>query len=131
MHSFHTAARLFSKYFKLGFSKASAICELRTSRCTLWILKMQRNQRSNCQHTLYHRKSKGIQKKKRRRRRKKERKKKAPFASLTILNPLTLWITKNVGKFLEVGIPDHLTCLLRILYSGQEATVRTGHVTAD
>ena len=31
----------------------------------------------------------------------------------------------------EVGIPDHLTCLLRKLYVGQEATVRTGHGTAD
>ena len=31
----------------------------------------------------------------------------------------------------EMGIPDHLTCLLRNLYAGQEATVRTGHGTAD
>ena len=31
----------------------------------------------------------------------------------------------------EIGIPDHLTCLLRNLYAGQEATVRTGHGTAD
>ena len=31
----------------------------------------------------------------------------------------------------EVGIPDHLTCLLRNLYASQEATVRTGHGTAD
>ena len=31
----------------------------------------------------------------------------------------------------EVGIPDHLTCLLRNLYAGQEATVRAGHETAD
>ena len=31
----------------------------------------------------------------------------------------------------EVGIPDHLTCLLRNLYAGQEATVRTGHETTD
>ena len=31
----------------------------------------------------------------------------------------------------EMGIPDHLTCLLRNLYSGQEATVRTGHETTD
>ena len=30
-----------------------------------------------------------------------------------------------------MGIPDHLTCLLRNLYAGQEATVRTGHVTTD
>ena len=31
----------------------------------------------------------------------------------------------------EIGIPDHLTCLLRNLYAGQEATVRTGHRTTD
>ena len=31
----------------------------------------------------------------------------------------------------EMGIPDHLTCLLRNLYAGQEATVRTGHGTID
>ena len=31
----------------------------------------------------------------------------------------------------EVGIPDHLTCLLRNLYAGEEATVRTGHGTTD
>ena len=31
----------------------------------------------------------------------------------------------------EMGIPDHLICLLRYLYAGQEATVRTGHVTTD
>ena len=38
----------------------------------------------------------------------------------------------KLGKILkEVGIPDHLTCLLRNLYAGQEATVRTGHETTD
>ena len=46
--------------------------------------------------------------------------------------PLTVWITTNCGKILkEMGIPDHLTCLLRNLHSGQEATVRTGHGTTD
>ena len=42
-----------------------------------------------------------------------------------------MWITTNCGKFLEMGLRDHLTCLLRNLYAGQEATVRTGHETAD
>ena len=52
-------------------------------------------------------------------------------ASLTMLKPLTVWITTN-WKFLnEIGIPDHLTCLLRNLYVGQEAAVRTGHGTMD
>ena len=40
-----------------------------------------------------------------------------------------MWITTNCGKFLKTGIPDHLTCLLRNLYAGQETTVRTGHGT--
>ena len=53
-------------------------------------------------------------------------------ALLTMPKPLTVWITINCGKFLkEMGIPDHLTCLLRNLYAGQEATVRTGHGTTD
>ena len=46
-------------------------------------------------------------------------------ASLTMLKPLTVWITINCGKFLEIGVPHHLTCLLRNLHAGQEATVRT------
>ena len=46
--------------------------------------------------------------------------------------PLTVWITTNYEKFLEMGIPEHFTCLLRRnLYAGQEATVRTGHGTTD
>jgi len=46
--------------------------------------------------------------------------------------PLTVWITTSSGKFFkEMGIPDHLTSLLRNLYEGQEATVRTGHETTD
>ena len=31
----------------------------------------------------------------------------------------------------EIGVPDHITCLLRNLYAGQEATIRTGHGTTD
>ena len=42
------------------------------------------------------------------------------------VNPNKLWKTLQ-----EMGIPDHLTCLLRNLYAGQEATVRTGHGTTD
>ena len=43
--------------------------------------------------------------------------------------PLTLWITTNWKILKEMGIPDHLTCLLRNLYASQEATVRTKHGT--
>ena len=47
-------------------------------------------------------------------------------ALLTIPKPLTVWITINWKILKEMEIPDHLTCLLRNLYAGQEATVRTG-----
>ena len=52
-------------------------------------------------------------------------------AFLTMPKPLTVWITINWKILKEMGIPDHLTCLLRNLYAGQEATVRTGHGTTD
>ena len=43
-----------------------------------------------------------------------------------------MWITTNCGKNLkEMGIPDHLTCLLRNPYAGQQATVTTRHGTTD
>ena len=58
--------------------------------------------------------------------------KKSTFALLTMPNPLTVWITKKLWKIVkEMGILDHLTYLLRNLYAGQEATVRTGHGTTD
>ena len=46
-------------------------------------------------------------------------------ALLTMPKPLTVWFTINWKILKEMGIPDHLTCLLRNLYAGQEATVRT------
>ena len=52
-------------------------------------------------------------------------------ALLTMPNPLTVWITINWKILKEMGIPDHLTCLLKNLYAGQEATVRIGHGTTD
>ena len=58
-------------------------------------------------------------------------KKRSISALLTIPKPLTVWITINWKILKEIGIPDHLTCLLRNLYAGQEATVRTGHGTTD
>ena len=45
--------------------------------------------------------------------------------------PLTMWITTNWKILKQMEIPDHLTCLLRNLYAGQEATVKTGHGTTD
>ena len=79
---------------------------------------MQRNQRSNCQHPPDHWKSKRI-----------------PEKHLLLLYWLhqSLWVDHNkLWKILkEKGIPDHLTCLLRNLYAGQEATVRNGHGKTD
>ena len=88
------------------------MCELRTSRCKSWM------QRSNCQHTLDHRKNKRILKKN--------------ICSIDCAKAFDcvdynkLW---NILK--EMGIPDHITCLLRNLYAGQEATVRTRHGKMD
>ena len=49
-----------------------------------------------------------------------------PHGIVSLNKPTSVW------KILrEMGIPDHLTCLLRNLYAGQEATVRTGHGTTD
>ena len=52
-------------------------------------------------------------------------------ALLTMPKPLTMWITTNWKILKEMGIPDHLTCLWRNLYAGQETTVRTRCGTTD
>ena len=52
-------------------------------------------------------------------------------ALLTMPKPLTVWITTNWKILQEMGVLDNLTCLLRNLYAGQEATVRIGHGTTD
>ena len=71
---------------------------------------------------------------------KQESSRKTSISVLTMPEPLTVWITRNCGKFWkfsrkrmwkEMGIPDHLTSILRNLYAGQEVTVRTGHGTTD
>ena len=59
-----------------------------------------------------------------------KKKKKSTSASLTMLKPLTVWITTNCNILRDV-IPENLTCLLRNLYAGQEAAVRAGHGTKD
>ena len=54
------------------------------------------------------------------------------YALVTMPKPLTVWITEKLWKILkEMGTPDPLTCLLRNLDAGQEATIRTGHGTTD
>ena len=58
-------------------------------------------------------------------------KKTSASPSLTMLKPLTVWITTNWKILKEMGIPDYLTCLLRNLYAGQEETVGTRQGTTD
>ena len=62
---------------------------------------------------------------------KKQKNSRKTSASLTMLKPLTAWITTNWKILKEMGIPDHLTCLLKNLYTGQGATVRSRHETMD
>ena len=78
----------------------------------------QRNQRSNCQHPLDHQKSKRVPKK--------------HFCFTDYAKAFDCVDHNKLWKILkEMGIPDHLTYLLRNLYASQEATVRTAHGTTD
>ena len=52
-------------------------------------------------------------------------------ALLTMSKPLTVWVTTNWKILKQMGIPGHLTCLLRNLYAGQVAPLKTGHGTTD
>ena len=104
LHSSYMLTRSCSKSSKLGFK----VCEQRTSRCTSWIQRRQRNQRSNCQHQFDHRKSKGIKKK--------------IYFCFTDYTKAFDCVDHN--KLWEMGIPDYLTCLLRNLCASQEATVK-------
>ena len=53
------------------------------------------------------------------------------FCFIDYVKPLTVWITINCGKSSRHGKQDLLTCLLKNMYAGQEATVRTGYGTTD
>ena len=79
----------------------------------------QRNQRSHCQHSLDHGESNRIQKKT------------STSASLTPLKTDSLDPNKLWKILKEMKIQDHLTCLLKNLYAGQEATVRIGYGKTD
>jgi len=81
-------------------------------------LEKERNQRSNYQHPLDHRKSNKIPGKN------------IYFSFIDYTKAFDCVDHKKLWKILqELGIPDHLTCVLRNLYAGQEATGRTGHGT--
>ena len=58
-----------------------------------------------------------------------KKKKKSTSASLPMLKFFTVWITTNWKILKEMGIPDHLICLLRNLGAGQETTLRNLHGT--
>ena len=92
-------------------SQVSAIREPWTSRCSNWFYKWQRNQRSNCQHLLDHRKNKRVPEN-------------VYFCFIDYAKAFDCMDHNKLWKILkEMGILDHLTCLLRNLYAGQEAIV--------
>ena len=62
---------------------------------------------------------------------KQESSRKTSISALSTIQKLTVMITINWKILKEMGIPDHLTCLLRNLYAVQEAEVRTGQGTRD
>ena len=62
---------------------------------------------------------------------KKQESSRKTSALLTMQKPLTVWIATNWKILKEMGIPGYLSCLLRNLYAGQEATIRTSHGTTD
>ena len=83
-------------------------------------MEKERNQRLNFQHLLYHRKSKRIPEKI------------IYFCFTDYAKAFDCVDHNKLWKILqEMGITDHLTCILRNLYAGQEATVRNGHRTTD
>ena len=117
IQTYHTLISHASKVIvKILQARFQQFPEPRTSRCKSWIYKRQRNQRSNCQHLLDHRKIKRI-----------------PEKYLLLLHWLcwSLWLCRSQqtveNSETDENIPDHPTCLLRNLYAGQEATVRIGH----
>ena len=115
LHLFHMLARLCWKSFKLGFSsmwtKNFQMCKLGLEKAEKPEIKLPTfigswRKQGNSRKT-------------------------STSASFTTLDPLTVRITTNCGKFFkEMEISDHFTCLMRNLYGAQEATVRTRHGTS-
>ena len=109
--AFHMLGGLWSKAFKPGFSSAGA------ENLQMFKLDLEKAEDQTCQHLLDHKRKQGNSRK--------------TSASLTMRKTLTPWIITNWKILKEMGIPDHLTCLLRELYANQEATVRTLYGTTD
>ena len=96
-------------------SQSSAQCELRNSRYTSWVSKRQRNKRSSCQHWWIIERAREFQKN-------------IYFCFIDYAKAFDCVDHKRLWTILkEMGISDHLTCVLRNLYARQEAIVRTGH----
>ena len=113
--SFHMLVRLCSKSFKLGFSR------MWTKNLQMYRLDFKEAEEPEIKlpTCIGSWKKQGSSRKT------------STSASLTMLKPLTVWITTHWKILKEMGIPDYLTCLLRSMYASQEASVRTRHETID
>ena len=104
---------------KILQAQASAVHELRISRCTSWVQKRQKNQRSNCRELLITQKAREFQK----------------IIYFYFINYANVFDCAGHNKFRkilkEMGKMDHLTCLLSSLYANQETTIGTGHGITD
>ena len=116
----HTSTLLTCKQSNLQNSPSQAltVCETWTSRCSNWLYKRQMKKISNFQHLLDYRKSKSFPGKQ-------------PFLLYWLCQSLCVNHNKLWKIFNEMGIPDHLTCILRDLYAGKEPRVRIWHETPD
>ena len=114
LHTSHTLAKLCSKFSKPGFNNTCAM--------NFQMFKLDLAKAEEPEFKLPT--SVGLSKQ-------QEFQKNIYFCFIDYAKALAAWITTNCGKFWKMGIPDHLTCLLRSLYAGEEATVRTGHGTID
>ena len=104
----------------LGVAKESDMTQQLNNKNNIKLdLEKAEDQRSNCQHPLDHGKAREFQKN-------------IYFCFIDYAKAFDCVDHNELWKILqEMGIPDFLTCLLRNLYAGQEATVRTGHGTTD
>ena len=115
LHSSHMLVKYYSKFSKPGFNNTC------TMNFQLFKLVLEKAEEPEIKLPT----SAGSLKKQ------ESSRKTSTSALLTMPKPLTVWITINCKILKEMGIPDHLTCLLRNLYAGQKATVRTVHGTTD
>ena len=113
LHWFHMLVRLCSKSFKLGYSSTW------TENFQMNRLDLEKAEELEIKLSTFTRSE----------RKQGNSRKTSVSASLIMLKPLTVQITTNWKILKEMEVPDHLTCLMRNLYVGQEAIVRTGHRT--